>query len=114
MPGNVGKRPVKKAPAAEAKSDAGKPHPSFVPPAIIRSVMAVREYGNAKYHDPQNWKTVEPERYHEAMLRHILAAWEDPYSVDPESGLMHIEHAACNIAFLLSFKEEKTNDRNQS
>ena len=90
-----------------AKADAGKPHPSYVPPALIRSVMRVREYGNAKYHDPDNWRTVEPERYHDALLRHILAAWVDPYAVDPESGLLHLEHAACNIAFLLSMKEEK-------
>ena len=89
-----------------AKYDAEKPHPSYVPPAIIRSVMAVREYGNKKYHDPQNWKQVEAERYHEALLRHILAAWEDVYSVDEESGLLHLEHAACNIAFLLQMREE--------
>lgn len=44
-------------------------------------------------------------RYHEALLRHILKAWTDPYAVDPESGLLHIEHAACNIAFLLAQKE---------
>lgn len=85
-----------------AKADAGKPHPSYVPVEIIEAVMRVREYGNAKYHDPDNWRTVEPERYHEALLRHILRAWTDPYAVDPESGLMHIEHAACNIAFLLA------------
>jgi len=93
-----------------AKYDEGKPHPSYVPPAIIRSVMKVREYGNAKYHDPQNWKTVEAERYHEALLRHILAAWEDVYSVDEESGLLHLEHAACNIAFLLQLQEEKQHE----
>lgn len=90
----------------QAKADSGKPHPSYVPVEIIEAVMRVREYGNAKYGDPDNWRTVEPERYHEALLRHILRAWNDPYSVDPESGLLHLEHAACNIAFLLALKPE--------
>ena len=89
----------------QAKADQGKPHPSLVPVALIEGVMAVREYGNQKYHDPDNWKQVEPERYHEAMLRHILAAWNDPYKIDPESGLPHIAHVATNIAFLLEMKE---------
>lgn len=91
----------------EPKADQGKPHPSWVPVALIEGVMAVREYGNQKYHDPDNWKQVEPERYHQAMLRHILAAWNDPYKIDPESGLPHIAHVATNIAFLLEMKEEK-------
>ena len=90
----------------EAKADHGKPHPSYVPVALIEGVMAVREYGNQKYHDPDNWKQVEPERYHQAMLRHILAAWNDPYKRDPESGLFHIQHVACNIAFLLELYKE--------
>lgn len=89
-----------------AKADQGKPHPSWVPVALIEGVMAVREYGNQKYHDPDNWKQVEPERYHQAMLRHILAAWNDPYKIDPESGLPHISHVATNIAFLLEFHKE--------
>ena len=91
----------------QAKADQGKPHPSYVPVALIEGVMAVREYGNQKYHDPDNWKQVEPERYHQAMLRHILAAWNDPYKIDPESGLPHIAHVATNIGFLLEMKEEK-------
>ena len=91
----------------EPKADQGKPHPSWVPVTLIEGVMAVREYGNQKYHDPDNWKQVEPERYHQAMLRHILAAWNDPYKIDPESGLPHIAHVATNIAFLLEMKEEK-------
>ena len=90
----------------EAKADSGKPHPSYVPKEIIEAVMRVREYGTAKYHDPDNWKIVEPERYHDAMLRHVLACWNDPYAVDPESGLMHLEHIACNVAFLLAQKAE--------
>ena len=90
----------------EAKDDKGKLRPSLVPAALIEGVMAVREYGNQKYGDPDNWRQVEPERYHDAMLRHILAAWNDPYKRDPESGLLHIQHAACNIAFLLEFCKE--------
>ena len=90
----------------QPKADQGKPHPSYVPVALIEGVMAVREYGNQKYHDPDNWKQVEPERYHQAMLRHILAAWNDPYKRDPESGLFHIQHVACNIAFLLELYKE--------
>ena len=93
----------------QAKSDAGKPHPSYVPVSLINAVMAVREYGNQKYHDPDNWKQVEPERYHQALLRHILMAWNDPYKRDPESGLLALEHAACNIAFLLEFYKEAHN-----
>lgn len=91
----------------KAKADQDKPHPSYVPVALIKAVMDVREVGTAKYGDPDNWKKVEPERYHQAMLRHILAAWNDPYKIDPESGLPHIAHAATNIGFLLEMKEEK-------
>lgn len=91
----------------EAKADQDKPHPSYVPVALIEGVMAVREIGTKKYGDPDNWKKVAPERYHQAMLRHILAAWNNPYKVDPESGLPHIAHVATNIAFLLEMKEER-------
>ena len=91
-----------------AKADQGKPHPSYVPVALIEGVMAVREHGNQKYHDPDNWKQVEPERYHEALLRHVLAIWEDPYAVDPDSGLLHLEHICCNAAFLLEMHKENT------
>ena len=88
-------------PQIKAKFDTGKPHPSYVPKALIEAVMYVREYGNKKYKDPDNWRMVEANRYHEALLRHILAIWNDPYVKDPESGLFHLAHAACNIAFLL-------------
>ena len=92
----------------QAKADQGKPHPSYVPVALIEGVMAVREIGTKKYGDPDNWKQVEPERYHEALLRHVLAIWEDPYAVDPESGLLHLEHICCNAAFLLEMHKENT------
>lgn len=40
--------------AQSAKADAGKPRPTLVPCSLIHAVTAVREYGTAKYHDPEN------------------------------------------------------------
>lgn len=84
------------------KADAGKPRPSLVPPQIIWDVAEVRAYGNAKYPEggPDNWKQVEPQRYIDALYRHLLAFIEDPESVDKESGIKHYKHMACNMAFL--------------
>ena len=90
----------------QAKADQGKPHPSYVPVALIEGVMAVREHGTKRYSDPENWRKVSADRYHEAILRHTLAIWEDPYVVDPDSGLLHLEHIATNIAFLLQMRKE--------
>lgn len=90
-----------------AKSDAGKPRLSLVPPQIMYQIAAVREYGTAKYgDDPENWKYVELDRLWDACLRHITAAWENYTARDPDSGLMHISHAACNLAFLLQAIKE--------
>lgn len=92
--------------AQQAKADAGKPHPSYCPVALIEGVIAVREHGTAKYGDPENWRKVSADRYHEAILRHTLAIWQDPYAVDPDSGLLHLQHIATNIGFLLQMKKE--------
>lgn len=83
-----------------AKADAGKLQLTLVPREIIRAIAAIRMYGNEKYHDPDSWKTVEPERYRDAAFRHFLAYLDDPDGEDEESGLPHLWHLACNIAFL--------------
>lgn len=83
-----------------AKADAGKPDLTLVPPQILFEIEKVRAYGTAKYGDRDNWKKVSLERYWQATLRHVLASWSDVGSVDPESGLKHIAHAACNLAFI--------------
>lgn len=86
--------------SSDAKADAGKPRLSFVPRKIIWDIAAIREYGNKKYHDPNNWKKVEPERYRDAAYRHFMKYLDDPTGVDEESGLPHLWHLACNVAFL--------------
>ncbi len=89
------------------KQDAGKPRPSLVPLSAIHAITAVREYGCKKYIDPDSWRRVDPQRYKDAAWRHWLAYLENPGSVDDESGLPHIEHLLCNIAFLVDFRREK-------
>ena len=87
------------------KDDASKPILSRVPPEIIRAIERVREYGCRKYPE-DSWKDVDPQRYWEAALRHMVAAWKDYRAVDPESGLPHIWHIACNLAFIIELEKE--------
>ena len=94
-----------------AKADAGKLQLSLVPRQIIRDIAQIRMYGNQKYGDPDNWKNVEPERYRDAAFRHFLAYLDDPYGVDEESGLPHLSHLACNIAFLCEMEHVRQEER---
>jgi hypothetical protein len=95
----------------QAKADAGKPRLSLVPSEVIRAIAVVREYGNRKYGSPDNWRRVSVERYRDAAYRHLLDYIDDPASVDPESGLPHLWHLACNIAFLCEIeKPERRED----
>ena len=89
------------------KYDTGKLRIDLVPPAIIEAVAEIREYGNNKYKDPDSWKTVEPYRYIAALGRHFCEYLRDPKSVDAESGVSHLKHMACNVAFLLELEHMK-------
>lgn len=93
-------------PSQGAKRDAGKPRLSLVPSEIIRCIARVREYGNRKYGDPENWRTVDKQRYRDAAYRHWLDYLDDPASVDIESELPSLWHVACNIAFLCELEKE--------
>ena len=87
----------------EAKADQGKPRPTLVPVSLINAVTAVREYGCKKYNDPENWKFVEAQRYMDALYRHWLA-YLSGETKDKESGLPHLWHLACNVAFLIEME----------
>ena len=87
-------------PDQNAKADQGKEQLTLVPTKIIHDICKIRMYGNDKYGDPENWRTVEIERYRDACYRHWLSYIEDPHGVDDESGMPHLWHVACNIAFL--------------
>lgn len=103
---------MRKAPDQTAKADAGKPDIYLVPPEIMEAIAVVRQYGNEKYGDPNNWKNVEIDRYYSALERHMFAwrKWkENPDNkgaqFDQESGIKHLWHAACNLAFMIALEE---------
>lgn len=81
-------------------------------PRGLMAVVGILEYGAKKY-APHNWKKVEngEDRYKEALLRHTVNP-EGVLGRDPESGLLHVAHIACNALFLLEMvleKEERLN-----
>lgn len=87
------------------KFDSTKPRLALVPPSLIIGVAKVLTYGAKKY-KVNNWrKTPDIESYISALDRHLLA-WRSGEELDPESGLHHLEHAACNIAFLIELKDK--------
>lgn len=89
----------------EAKADAGKMRPTLCPVSAIEAITEIREYGCAKYHDPDNWRNVEPQRYRDAAYRHWLA-YLSGEKCDKESGLPHLWHLMTNIAFPIEFEKE--------
>ena len=86
------------------KADAGKPRLALVPNDIIFAIARVREYGVDKYKTVDGWRDVGVEGYRNAAYRHWLAYLANPEGVDDESGLPHLHHAACNIAFLVALE----------
>lgn len=89
------------------KDDQDKIRLDLIEPEFIESVGKVLTFGASKY-EPNNWQNVEDgeDRYYAAVLRHLMA-YRKGEEKDPESGLSHLEHAACNIMFLLHFEREE-------
>lgn len=82
------------------KFDSSKPRMALVPASLGLAVGAVVTYGAKKY-KTNNWRKVKSqEPYINALERH-LAAYKNGETHDPESGLSHMAHIACNAAFLL-------------
>jgi hypothetical protein len=80
--------------------NAGKIMLSLVPSSLVRYVGAVLTYGAEKY-APHNWRKGFPWSSITDSLERHLAAWKEGEEIDPESGLPHLAHVACNAAFLI-------------
>jgi len=74
----------------------------LVPASLIREVAKVMTFGAKKY-DAHNWrKGMQWSRCLASLKRHILE-FENMVDIDPETGALHLGHAACNIAFLIEY-----------
>lgn len=84
------------------KFDQGKPRMELLPMAALQEVAKVLTFGAKKY-DDNNWRGgIDYSRVYGALLRH-LTAFVEGEEKDPETGLSHIAHLACNSLFLLTF-----------
>lgn len=81
------------------KHDGGKLRLSLVPAEAIEAIGAVMTHGAEKY-GKDSYKQVEPERYRDALMRHICKWLKDPHGIDEDSGLPHLWHIITNAAFL--------------
>lgn len=83
------------------KSDAGKDPWHLLPLGAVAEIVKVLGFGAKKYGE-HNWQGLDKadDRYLAACLRH-LSAWQQGEDLDPESGLMHLAHAACCLIFLI-------------
>lgn len=89
-----------------ARYDEGKTDWSLMPFDAVEEINKVLEFGAKKY-APNNWKKGFPvNKVLNSCLRHLFSFLRGE-EVDPESGLSHIAHAACNLLFILYFLKYK-------
>lgn len=94
-----------------AKYDQGKNRLDLVFPSIIEELGKIRTYGVNKYKDPDNWCKIDnaKQRYTAAAMRHF-EAYRKGEEFDPESGLRHLSHCACNLMFLIELCIREENE----
>ena len=109
-------------PSEGIKHDNGKARIELVPPELVFAVAHILTFGAIKYAD-RNWELgMSWGRVFGACMRHLWAWWggKGPTTksflfgeLDTETGMSHLWHAACCIAFLVAYEERGagTDDR---
>ena len=92
--------------AGGRKDDSGKERFDLLPPELLFGVSEVLTYGAAKY-APRNWERgMSWGRVFGALMRHMWAWWRGE-RIDAESGLPHLAHAGCCVAFLMAYEARR-------
>ena len=86
------------------KFDQGKVPMHLLPPELLTSVASVLNFGAKKY-TARNWELgMDWSRVYSALQRHLWKWWEGE-SIDEETGMSHLWHAGCCIAFLITYEQ---------
>lgn len=85
------------------KDDRDKPRIDLMPPEMIFAVSDVLTFGAKKY-GGRNWESgMAWGRIYAALMRHLWAWWSGATG-DDETGMSHLHHAGCCIAFLIAYE----------
>ena len=95
-----------------AHHDEGKCRVDLVPTSLIRSVADILAFGAQKYSE-YNWQKGMPWRKLYGSIQRHMMSWMDKEDIDPESGLPHLAHAACDIAFLIEYAQKQLGEDNR-
>jgi hypothetical protein len=86
------------------KDDNDKARYDLTPPEVEKAIATVLTFGAKKYGE-RNWeKGMKWGRPYAALRRHMTSWWGGEAN-DPETGMSHLHHAACCIAFLVAYEE---------
>lgn len=90
------------------KHDEKKAPLAYLPFEAIEEVSKVFKYGADKYGNKNYLEKTgfQYSRLLSSLLRHLFA-WARKEDFDPESGLSHLAHAACNVLMLLTYTLNK-------
>ncbi len=94
------------------KHDSGKLRVDLLPVDVLKGVAEILTHGAVKYGD-RNWEEgIRFSRLYGATLRHLFAFWQRE-DIDPESRLLHLDHALCELMFLraMSTRKPELDDR---
>ena len=107
VPGGLPEQPL-----GGVKHDQGKLRFDLLSVEALEGTAAALTYGAAKYAD-RNWeKGMAWGRPFRALLGHLFNHWRGE-EIDAESGLPHIDLAACNMMFLQHYFKTKTGTDNR-
>ena len=85
------------------KKGEGKTRWTALPFKQVEEVVKVLMFGDAKY-SPGNWKTLNPEPYKDAAMRHLIS-YISGDKKDSESGFSHLAHLICCALFMMWFDD---------
>lgn len=107
--------PTQKIQETGLRFNEGKIRLDLVPPSAIIALAEVMTAGAKKYAE-NNWRAgMDWNICYASCMRHLLK-WQAGEDLDSETGLNHLKHALCNIAFLVEYLEaypEKDNRYNK-